>query len=92
MYLCICEVVVMLSLCVRVCARHCVVQCQCDMVNSASDALAGYAAVSNLLNNAAPGPEQCLDVSYTDMIAELQNVSLTAPAAGGGTLLFLAVM
>lgn len=56
----------------------------CNMVTSASDPLTGYIAVSNLLNGAGPGPSQCLDISYTDMIAELQNTSLASPAADGG--------
>ncbi len=34
------------------------VQVVCDMVVGAPDALSGYVAVSNLLNNAAPNPNQ----------------------------------
>ena len=56
---------------------------QCNMVVNAASPLAGYAAVSNLLNAAGPGAN-CLDISYTDMIASLANTSLQAPAAGGG--------
>ena len=56
---------------------------QCSMMTNAStDPVSAYAAVSNLVNFA--GPDSCVDISYTDMIQQLQNVSVSSPAAEGG--------
>ena len=63
----------------------CVVVCpfavQCDMMVNASDPVSGYAAVSNLVNKASPS--SCMDTSYADMIANMQNTSTVSSAAGG---------
>ena len=48
----------------------------------AGDAVSRYAALNQYMLNATG--QACTDVCYSDMIAEMRNISLSGPAGGGG--------
>ena len=51
----------------------------CEIV-TAGDAMTGYTAAQDAINHFT---EECFDVNYADMIAEMQNTSLASAVAGG---------
>lgn len=54
----------------------------CTMMVSGTDPVAAFAAVNS--HELAVYQQECLSVSYTDMIADLQNASLSGPQGEGG--------